>query len=772
MFQLSAEQQKIGNAIREGKNVQVDAVAGAGKTTSILAIAQECKEKHFIQITYNSSLKNEVKQKVVNWNIDNVAIFTYHSAGYKYYTKECSTDLGLYRILDEQLPIRREEGNEGGPVLPHIIHVVVIDEAQDMTDLYYHFLVYFLKDVLKSNQQHQFAEDIQLLVLGDKYQGLYEFKNADVRYLTLAYRIWSSISSRPFEFISLSHSYRITEETAQFVNQIMLGETRLIARKNGPKVVYYKDQPFHGTVCSQIVNKIIDLITLDRISPDEIFILAPSFKSSKTLVNRIEHQLVKNHIPCFVPISENSLVSDTVIKNKIAFTTFHQSKGRERKIVFVLCFDDSYFQFYAPTLPTTICPASLYVATTRATEQLIVVDTGEYMLPFLKIDSYSQLKKLSFVEHNNTRYSIGKPSIQIAKESPPDHRTSPTELIKFMDCKTLHEISQIMERHHLFSALHEGEEEGEGEGEGGKEKKIELSPCILNSYYGTQLHEEVCDINGLAIPALFEVHVRQNCVIYEEFVRNATKNKLLSVESSQQIRAEIILEALSDPTSSIPSSSSSSSSSPAEGTGTGTGTGTRRVPKECIDCYLSIPDHLLVTNYYMAMKRGYRSRIAQIVDYSWLTRDMEYFLDIVKKNVPVTGTMTFEKTILNYEEEDEMYDQIDLFTARYFPPGFILRIRATVDLDDGIHLWEFKCVTELTIEHQLQLIIYAWIWKMSQQHYYGPRQYKLFNISTGKGMVLHYHEKQINEIMKLVLKNKYSRHVIKNDEEFISSCNL
>ena len=70
--------------------------------------------------------------------------------------------------------------------------------------------------------------------------------------------------------------------------------------------------------------------------------LAPSLKSTNNPVKRLENELVKNKIPVYFSRNEEDGLDEDVIKGKVAFTTFHQSKGRERKIVFVFGFDNSY----------------------------------------------------------------------------------------------------------------------------------------------------------------------------------------------------------------------------------------------------------------------------------------------------------------------------------------------------------------------------------------------------------------------------------------------
>ena len=47
------------------------------------------------------------------------------------------------------------------------------------------------------------------------------------------------------------------------------------------------------------------------------------------------------------PISDDAKLDDKIINNKIVFTTYHQSKGRERKVVILYSFDESYFTYYS-----------------------------------------------------------------------------------------------------------------------------------------------------------------------------------------------------------------------------------------------------------------------------------------------------------------------------------------------------------------------------------------------------------------------------------------
>ena len=98
----------------------------------------------------------------------------------------------------------------------------------DMTFLYFLFIVKYTMDM-----NHPF----QLIVLGDYMQGLYYFKGADTRFLTMAIEIWKhhrpNLKSPTFHNCFLKTSYRITNQMASFINEVMLAENRLLACREG-----------------------------------------------------------------------------------------------------------------------------------------------------------------------------------------------------------------------------------------------------------------------------------------------------------------------------------------------------------------------------------------------------------------------------------------------------------------------------------------------------------------------------------------------------------
>ena len=96
---LSEEQQTILDTVKTGINVVVDAVAGTGKTTLILSIAKELPDTQILQMTYNKSLKFEVREKIENEKLENLNVHTFHSLAVCYYSDKAHVDSEIRKII-------------------------------------------------------------------------------------------------------------------------------------------------------------------------------------------------------------------------------------------------------------------------------------------------------------------------------------------------------------------------------------------------------------------------------------------------------------------------------------------------------------------------------------------------------------------------------------------------------------------------------------------------------------------------------------------------
>ena len=352
---MNNDQLAVVNHIVNGENVIVNAVAGSGKSTTVLSVAKATQSLKTIQFTYNSMLRMEIKHKIKTQGITNLDVHTYHSMAVKYYDSTAYTDTGIRHILAKNLKPR---------VLLPKKDIIVLDETQDMTFLYFSLIVKYTMDM---------DHDFQLLVLGDYMQGIYEFKGADTRFLTLADHIWCNhprLKSRVFRHCSLSTSYRITDQMREFVNEALLGEQRLLSCREGKMPVYYLRNT-RRNLENMVVYHIKKLLS-EGASPSDIFILGASVKGPNSQIRKIENVLVSHGIPCHVPMFDTDTIDDKIIQNKVVFCTFHSVKGRERKYVFVTGFDQGYMSFYCKDLPQDRCPNTIYVSVTRATEGLFL----------------------------------------------------------------------------------------------------------------------------------------------------------------------------------------------------------------------------------------------------------------------------------------------------------------------------------------------------------------------------------------------------------------
>jgi hypothetical protein len=120
--------------------------------------------------------------------------------------------------------------------------------------------------------------------------------------------------------------------------------------------------------------------------------------------------------------------------------------------------------------------------------------------------------------------------------------------------------------------------------------------------------------------------------------------------------------------------------------------------------------------------------------------------------------------------EDAQYEyEIECATKAFPEYGeIVLKGRMDTVADDTI--LELKCVDALTIEHKLQVIAYAWMWKNTLEAECGPRVFKLINMRTGEVSRLNTTSHLLNEAMTVLVHNKYSKLPEVSDAEFIESC--
>lgn len=478
---ISKEQQAIIEAVREDKNVIVDAVAGSGKTTTISFIAKDNLTKNILILTYNTKLKIETRQRFEKLNLENCEIQTYHSFGHNHYNTDCSTDRGLILI------------NEGEISQKDVFRydMIILDEVQDMTEVFFEFVCKIIKDNKKIPQ---------ICILGDENQSVYAFKEADPRYI-LYPDLLLDYKKREWVKLTLSISFRITIPISNFLNEKMLHVNRVKAIKEGEAIDYIIYNGFkHQEIIKQ---KIWSLCQVH--SPGDIFILAPSvklkeLKSNNTQfhlspLNQIANAMTSLDIPIYIPDNDSETMDEKELKNKLVFSTFHQAKGLERDVVIIYNFDNSYFEFYDRESNSKKCPNTMYVAVTRAKKKLILLH--HYKCNFLPFLDIKKLKKFVNII-NLTKKPI---SIEIKNKSKKNIRIfSPTSLLSYKPSRLIFKIMNLIEIIKLQD----------------KESLIEIESKVKRKNYTFDCNyiENISKYNGIAIPSYSQYLLTGNMDIY------------------------------------------------------------------------------------------------------------------------------------------------------------------------------------------------------------------------------------------------------------------
>jgi nucleoside-triphosphatase THEP1 len=700
MFAISDEQNTVLQHIKAGHNVIVDAVAGSGKSTTILSIAKAMPTKKFIQFTYNSMLRHEIKEKANSLGLHNIDIHTYHSLAVKYYNPSAHTDSAIRAILNAPARIHIPKKD-----------VIVIDEAQDMTFLYFAFVI-----------KYAFAmkQPFQLMVLGDFMQGLYDFKGADTRFLTLASQIWDTfpqLKTNTFHYCTLKTSYRITNQMAAFINNAMLAETRLLACRQGNiNVTYVRN---HQRNLENFVIFTINQL-LRTCSPDDIFILGASVKGTNSSIRKMENALVSNGISCFVPSFETDNVDDKVIRNKIVFSTFHSVKGRQRKYVFVLGFDQGYMRFYGKHLQQDICPSTLYVACTRATEGLFLLERNDFNtdrpLDFLKLSPFD-IQKLPYVDFKGSPFyapfGIQDDNNSSAKNETQKHYITPTNLIKFVSETVLETICPVVNT--MFKTI--------------VEKGVELDiPNIIET--DASIFEDVSDLNGIAIPAMYyDILGSNNANVLQDYIN-------MSLETFRH-NEHVFLQNMAE-----------------------------KIPATCI----TPSDYLFLANVFIAFQEKLYFKLKQIPQdkHNWLSdTHIAHCKRRLHTTIGADASAIIEKTII-HQSMDLEHNTLDILLSEYFDDSIKFRFTARVDIITQSTLWELKCVREITIDHLLQVIIYAWLYR----HLFPNdiKDVKIFNIRTNEVLQLNATTEQLNFVVIHLLQGKYHSSEPLSDSDFVKQC--
>jgi thymidine kinase len=362
-FKVSDEQQIIIDNFKLGFNIQIEAVAGSGKSTTLLLCSKETKDNCLI-LTYSKRLQLDIEEKIEKYKLTNVNIKTIHS-----YAGLILKKKGLIRSDDMLMKCIKEYKNEKKNEYKNEkkkVKVLLIDELQDFNETFYDFV-------------ETFIDYEQLILVGDRRQTINQHNGSTDKYL-VNYKDYFKNSKREWKECKLNISYRLTPNMAKFVNNHILrkplivgGNLNLNLKKEDRNI-----KPRYITLGNDYEIKPIERVFVElkkKYGSENICIIAKSVKPSsgfpKPIDKLIKDVLYKEII--FRPLGDDNEINWAEAKNKLQFVSYNSMKGKEADVVIVLGFDESYFQYPDKKWELQSLPNILYVAITRARKEVIIV---------------------------------------------------------------------------------------------------------------------------------------------------------------------------------------------------------------------------------------------------------------------------------------------------------------------------------------------------------------------------------------------------------------
>jgi hypothetical protein len=191
-------------------------------------------------------------------------------------------------------------------------------------------------------------------------------------------------------------------------------------------------------------------------------------------------------------------------------------------------------------------------------------------------------------------------------------------------------------------------------------------------------------------------------------------------------------------------------------------------------------DWLLHANVLKAVEERLTFKLAQIGNdkYTWVTEEaaehaMRRFDAILGPDC-IRKRPQFERTLVTYASEfdnQRLNDRVALVCARRgMPPLRKFQFEARMDMVGDTTAWELKCTSSVTIEHMLQLCVYAWIWEVLELG--EGKKFQLYNVRTNEQWLLEATPDDLDTIVLELLMGRAEEPAARDDETFLASAKL
>lgn len=345
------DQEAIREQVSNGSSLRIVAHAGTGKTSTLLwAFVGDPRKVLFLE--YNRDLRLQAKELARLHGLSPLlTVHNYDSFLVEFYDPAAPSK-------DFQLALQQVLHKNTRPLMAIDFDVIVIDEAQDMTDAF----ALFVKKILIDNA----CLHTQLILAGDPKQTIYAFRGATTTHLVGETWDWPSTRGPPLE-LSLAETFRFGDTLCGFVNSFCapffkkpIWGTDIVSARTGGKVELW----------SFNVEGQADALLAEYLKASaSLCVLASSIRE--------ENQLLTGFLEITSDADRPPLEEEE--QGQPVLRTIHTSKGKQYDTVFLFMSNSEMW-----LTPTGRLKAEkntlLYVACTRARQKLIVVEAAEERL--------------------------------------------------------------------------------------------------------------------------------------------------------------------------------------------------------------------------------------------------------------------------------------------------------------------------------------------------------------------------------------------------------
>lgn len=370
------------DAFIRGRNITCSAVAGSGKTTSLLDLCELVGDKNIIILTYNKRLQLDIESRLPYEG--NVKAYTFHGYAGKVFGSTVNNDVIFESYMDGV--IREGAGDASSvssassasveQVLGKYVKakvspdILMVDEAQDLTELYANFVDYI--------------GCTQLVLMGDPNQAINKYKGANIDYLINP----ETYFHRTFAHCTLPYSYRLTPPMARFVNNHIFRRELIIGVNKA------NDKKPYCLVASSLKESVDLLIksvkgALKKFEAHEILILIPSTFINQNTYCSILGEFTKEMKRLSIPVD----IDNWTNASGIGVLNYSSCKGYQRRCVIVVGMDESYFKYYNKDFKSTsdeLIPNVINVVASRAADSLVLI-CGKKLLRSFDVDKLDDL---------------------------------------------------------------------------------------------------------------------------------------------------------------------------------------------------------------------------------------------------------------------------------------------------------------------------------------------------------------------------------------------